>query len=253
MYLFFLLLLFIVSPVQAQDQVDLYSQYKSDYLFLQNEYQRNYLDYLNKKNVYIQYKTITSEKDKIESTKITLLSRNNMLKSFLMTLRVGLDKYKMMNPVDTQKYQIQLKKWEEWLDEQNLIIPNLENSIDISNWADTFKSRYIEIQQVIYTALTQSKVNLCLFNLNDINLLANAIKSDPENTYFTDDWFANFPIKSDLITDSLRQAIAATQIPQTGRNFVDFYPEVRLQTNKADTYLKSLLVDLKSVTIKPSN
>jgi len=251
MWLFLLLFfLFNISPIKAQSQSELFTQYKNDYLYLRDEYQKNYLDYLNKKNVYIQYHSITSEKDMFESTKAVLFSRNKMLKSFLMALRVGLDKYKTSDPVNTEKNQIQLSKWEEWFDEQNLIIPNYTNSADIKNWVTTFKSRYLEIQQTTFRALTQAGVNLRLYNLNEIKLLANTIKADPKNNNFTDDWFASFPIKSDLIKSSLQSALTIAEKPQKGKTFSNFFPEVNVQNQKADSYLKSLLADLKAITIK---
>jgi len=254
MWIFFILFfLFNPFPVKAQNQSELFSQYKNDYLFLRDEYQKNYLDYLNKKNVYIQYRSITSEKHMFESTKTVLFSRNKMLKSFLMALRVGLDKYKSINSLNTERTQIQLSKWEDWLDEQNLIIPNYTNSSDLKNWAATFKSRYIETQQAIYQALTQAGVNLRLYNLNEITLLANTIKVDPKNNNLTDDWFADFPIKSDLINASLESAINISQKPQKAKTFTNFFPEVNIQTQKADSYLKSLLMDLKAITIKIYN
>lgn len=245
-----LFFLFFVKPIHAQEQADLYSQYRTDYLYQQSQYQKNYLDYLNKKDVYIQYRTISSEKDKIVATKNVLYSRNLMLKSYLMALRVGLDKYKSINPNDTEKSQIEIKKWEDWTDEQNLIIPNFNNTSDIQNWAKTFQSRYIEIQKVIYSGLTQANINLRLYNLNEIKLLADTIKSDQNNPDPTNDWFASYPVKSDLILKSLQNASTLRNQNQKGRSFSNFYPEVKVEINKADGYLKNLLTDLKSIAIK---
>ncbi|MBP6989580.1 hypothetical protein KBB48_02300 [Candidatus Shapirobacteria bacterium] len=245
-----LFFLFFVHPIHAQEQTDLYSQYRTDYLYQQSQYQKNYLDYLNKKDVYIQYRTISSEKDKIVATKNVLYSRNLMLKSYLMALRVGLDKYKSINPNDTEKSQIEIKKWEDWTDEQNLIIPNFNNTSDIQNWAKTFQSRYIEIQKVIYSGLTQANINLRLYNLNEIKLLADTIKSDQNNPDPTNDWFASYPVKSDLILKSFQNASTLRNQNQKGRFFSNFYPEVKVEINKADGYLKNLLTDLKSIAIK---
>lgn len=248
--LLLLLFLGLVNPVFAAEGPDLYSQYRTDYLFQQDQYQKNYLDYLNKKDVYIQYRTISSEKDKIIATKNVLYSRNLMLKSYLMALRVGLDKYKSINQSDTEKSQIEIKKWEDWIDEQNLIIPNFNNTSDIQNWTKTFQGRYIEIQKVIYSGLTQASINLRLFNQSEIKLLADTIKSDPNNIDTTNDWFASYPVKSDLILKSLQNASTLRSQNQKGRTFSNFYPDVKIEINKADGYLKNLLTDLKSIAIK---
>ncbi len=248
--IFVLFFLFNTSPIKAQTQSELFTQYRNDYLFLRDEYQKNYLDFLNKKNVYIQYRSITSEQDMIESTKAVLFSRNKMLKSFLMTLRVGLDKYKNSDLSKTGKIQVSLQKWEDWLDEQNLILPNFTNSADIKDWATTFKNRYLEIQTIYYQALTQAAINLRLYNLNEIKILADTIKTDSQNNNFTENWFANFPVNSDLINKSLENANTIAQKPQKGKTFSNFFPEARVEILKADSYLKNILSDLKAVTIK---
>ena len=46
--IFVLFFLFNSSPVKSQTQGELFTQYRNDYLFLRDEYQKNYLDFLNK-------------------------------------------------------------------------------------------------------------------------------------------------------------------------------------------------------------
>jgi len=248
-----LLFLFLTKPVFAQDSTDLFTQYRNDYFYQRDLYQKNYFNYLNTKDVYSQYRTLISEKDKIDSTKTVLFSRNLMLKSYFMALRVGLDKYKTINPSNTEISQIENKKWEAWLDEQNLIIPNFNNLSDIKTWSTEFKSRYIEIQRSIYTSLTQSQINLRLQILADIKSLADNIRNDPKNQNYLDDWYANYPVKSDLINKSLQSAAQLCNRTQRNKNFNNFYPEVIIEINRADGYLKNLITDLRSATIKLNN
>jgi len=170
-----------------------------------------------------------------------------------MALRVGLDKYKTINPSNTEISQIENKKWEAWLDEQNLIIPNFNNLSDIKTWSTEFKSRYIEIQRSIYTSLTQSQINLRLQILADIKSLADNIRNDPKNQNYLDDWYANYPVKSDLINKSLQSAAQLCNRTQRNKNFNNFYPEVIIEINRADGYLKNLITDLRSATIKLNN
>jgi len=248
-----LLFLLLAKPVFAQDSTDNYTKYRTDYLYQRDLYQKNYFDYLNKKDIYTQYRTLVSEKDKIDATKTVLFSRNLMLKSYFMALRVGLDKYKVMNSAETEKNQIEIKKWETWLDEQNLIIPNFNNNSDIQTWSRDFKKFYVEIQRTIYSGLAQSQINLRLQIQNDIESLANNIKNDPKNQNYSNDWFASYPVKSDLITKSLQTAAQVCRRAQRGNTFSNFYPEVRIEINKTNNYLKSLITDLKSVAIKLNN
>lgn len=251
--MWFLLFLFLAKPVLAQDSTDLFTQYRNDYFYQRDLYQKNYYLYLNNKDVYSQYRTLISEKDKLDSTKTVLFSRNLMLKSYFMALRVGLDKFKTIDPSDTEINQIENKKWEAWLDEQNLIIPNFNNLSDIKTWSSEFKNRYVEIQRSIYTSLTRSQINLRLQILSDIKSVADTIRNDPKNQNYLDDWFASYPVKSDLINKSLQSAAQLCNRPQRNKNFNNFYPDVIIEINRADGYLKNLITDLKSATIKLNN
>ncbi len=248
MWFFFLFLL--VKPIYAQNTENIYNKYRTDYLYQLDQYQKKYLDYLNKKDIYTQYRSLGSEKDQENATKTALYSRNLVLKSYLMTLRVALDQYLSANPTDTQKTQIELKKWEDWLDEQNLIVPNLSNSTDIRDWAQNFNENYISIQNATNQALLQSNFNLRQNILNQIQSLAISIRNNPLNQHFTDDWYANFPVKSDLINKSFSSAKEICQPIQDIGRFTDCYSDAKLEINRADTYLKNLLNDLKAITIK---
>jgi len=105
----------------------LLDQYRQDYSFQVAEYQKKYIDYIDKKEVYTKYRTITSEKDKIDAAKAALVARSSMLKSYLLALRVSLDTFKSSAPTTVSKIQIELSRWEDWCQEQNLIIGNLNS------------------------------------------------------------------------------------------------------------------------------
>lgn len=226
------------------------NQFIQDYNFQVGEYQKAYIDYVNKKEIYTKYRTITTEKDKIDATKTALIIRNTMLKSFLMALRVSLDKFKTPDSSVTQKIQIELNRWEDWCQEQNLIITNYTNQPDITNWVNNFKTKYFAIQTVIYTALTQNQINQRLLSLNLLTTLAESMKSDPKTGDQLNEWLSALPIKSDLVTGKLNSAQSLTQSKQLSNRFNNFYPDAKIQLNGADTYLKNMLSDLRAVAIK---
>jgi len=236
LFMFFLLFFLLITPVLAQDSPNLYTQYRTDYFFQRDQYQQNYQDYLNKKNVFAQYGTVTAEKDKITATKNLFLSRNSMLKSYLMTLRVSLP-----NNNDLQQ---KLKELEDWLDSQISVINSLSSSSDIKNWATTFQNKYPSIQNIFYTSLIQNQINLRQEILSDLRKLA-----QNSNT----EWNSDFTQKSDQINNTLQQAWELTQKNQRQDRFDDFYPEAKNYLVQSSTSLHLLVSDLKSTIVKNNN
>jgi len=245
-----LLGLVMAQEVTVNPVITLINQYKQDYNFQVAEYQKRYIEYVDKKEVYTKYRTVSTEKDKITAAKTVLFARNSMLKSYLMALRVSLDEFKTQNPTSTEKIQIELSRWEDWCAEQNLIIPNLNSQEDITNWTDSFKEKYVSIQQVIYTTLTQNQINQKLETLNLIKQLSIDIKNDPKIGVMLDDWLSALPVKSDLVNASLKTATDLTQAKQLTSRFNDFYPEAKSELNRTNIYLTNMLSDLRAVAIK---
>ena len=235
------------SPVPT---VSLINQYKTDYSFQVAEYQKKYIDYVDKKEVYTKYRTVSTEKDKTTAAKNALFARNSMLKSYLIALRVSLDEFKNQNPTTTQKTQIELSRWEDWCAEQNLIIPNLNSQQDITNWTETFSSQYITIQQIIYTALTQNQINQRLEILEQTKKLSENIKNDPKTGTMLNDWLSALPVKSDLVTASLKITTDLTQPKQITSKFNNFYSDAKVELNRTNNYLINMLSDLRAVAIK---
>lgn len=259
MPLYFLLIFFFsFSPKthaqEASPAANLFETYKTDYLYQQKIYQENYTDYSKKKQIHTQYGTLITQKDKNEATTKVLIARNTMLKAYLMALRVKMDQYESQNPTETEIIQIELSKLEEWLDEQNTIVSSINNESDISQWGETFKQKYSTIQQQIYSSLVRDEVNQKILILEKIEKLADDIKNSPNIKQESRQWFSGLPIKSDLITTNLDNAIKKTKKEQSsGNNFQDFYPEAKIDLNKANGYLTEMISNLKSIVVKFGN
>lgn len=238
------------STPTAVPTPSLLDQYRQDYSFQVSEFQKKYIDYIDKTEVYTKYRTITTEKDKIDAAKSALAARNTMLKSYLLVLRVSLDSFKTLSPTATQKIQIELSRWEDWCQEQNLIIGSLNGQNDINGWVDDFQIKYIPIQSVIYTALTQNQINQRLLSLDLIKKLAESLKNDPKNGDQLNDWLNSLPVKSDLVMTKLKNAEDSTQTKQLSNRFVNFYSKAKTELNDADRYLQNMLSDLRAVAIK---
>ena len=225
-------------------------QYQTDYLYQRDLYQQAYLTYINKRQVHTKYQSLTTQRDKLIATKNALLARNNLLKSYLVALRVSLDAHKSQNATETEKNQIEISKWENYFDEQNSVVSALNNEDDIKKWAGDFKNRYIQIQQVTYTALVQNEVNHKTALLFDLSQLASAIQSSPSLKPEGQNWFSNLPVKIDLVNTALSEALAQTRRSQNQYNFINFYPNAKTELNKANNYLREINADLKSIVIK---
>jgi hypothetical protein len=230
-----LLFLFLAKPLFAQESTDLYTQYRTDYFHQRDLYQKDYLDYQNKKDTYAQYGSLTAQKDKITATKNVFLSQNLMLRSYLMALRVTLP--------DSPNRQQELQKWENWLSTQNQLIPSLNSDSAIKTWANTFYTQYIFIQSELYTGLVQSQIDRRQKTLNEIKKIAETAKID---------WNSDFSDKENKINQSFQLAIETTQQNQRQDQFSNFYPDAKEYLDQADIYLRNLISDLKSTIIKNS-
>jgi hypothetical protein len=225
-------------------------QYQTDYLYQRDLYQQAYLTYINKRQVHTKYQSLTTQKDKLIATKNALLARNNLLKSYLIALRVSLDANRSQDPTETEKNQIEISKWETYFDEQNSIVSALNNEEDISRWARDFKLKYITVQQIIYTSLIRSEINQRNSIIVDIENLATTIQTSPNLKPEGLNWFTNLPIKLDLVKSAISDAHAQGQRPQNQNTFVDFYPSARSNFTKASGYLTEITDNLKSIVIK---
>lgn len=228
----------------------LFDQYQRDYLFQYDQYQQDYLTYVDKKRVYTKYGTITTQKEKFTSAINAINSRNKAFKSYLLALRVLLDDHKSANPTQTEKNQIDLKKWEDWFNEQITVVPSINNDDDLKKWTEDFKEKYIVIQQVIYTSLVQHEINLRQLTLNQLQSIADDIKNNPQIRPESQQWLSSLTVKSDLVATSFSNALTFTRKNQSQTKFSNFYPDARVELNKANNYLREISSDLKLTITK---
>ncbi|MBP9817733.1 hypothetical protein KBC75_03155 [Candidatus Shapirobacteria bacterium] len=226
--------------------LSLFNQYKKDYLFLRDNYQRDYLTYIDKSRVYTKYGTVTTQKDKLDAAKVALTSRNKMFKGYLMALRTELDLYQSSAPTETEANKIDLSKQEAYFEEQNQIISSINNVTDMDKWAIEFRTKYINIQSLIYSTLVRIEVNTKIEAQNQIKILANAIQPKTSNQ----SWVNSLAVKNDLAVASLNNALEITRIKQNQNRFNNFYPDSQKELAKAQNYLSDISNDLKIIVIK---
>lgn len=239
----------LTRPVFAQNTE--FAQFKNDYTFQYNQYLASYSKYLEKKDIYTKYGSVSTEADKLDAAKTAINNRNSALKSYIQALRVYLNGYQDADPANTKRLQIELQNWEDWLNEQLTVVPNINNSKDLSKWAGDFQTKYMDIQQSIYTALVYNQINKEKTTLGLINTLSDTIKSDPNVQ--NQSWVSNLTIKSDLANQSLQSAANLTTKKQYQTKFSNFYPDSKSYLSTANNYLQAILKDLKIIIITTSN
>lgn len=263
-----IIFLFISTPIQAQESSasavtqtvslapsptptpTLFDQYKKDYLFQYDKYQQSYLKYIEKKQVYTKYGTITTQKEKFEASLGAIDARNRTLKSYLAALKVKLDDYKSTNPTATERNQIEISKWEAWCEEQYTVIPSINNEDDLIKWTKDFENKYVTIQQTIYTALVQNEVNLNQNTLNLVSQVAEDIKNNPQIKPGSQQWLSSLTVKSDLVSTSIEKSLKYTKNDSYQSTFSNFYPESKKELNKSKNYLIEISSDLKLIVTK---
>ena len=261
--LFFLALLalFFSTPIYAQEastiptptnhpSEDLYQKYITDYLFLRDAYEKDYLVYVDKSRIYTKYGTVTTQKEKIDAAKTTAISLNKMVKAYLTAIRTRLDIYQQSNSTDTETIKIEISKQESWFDEQNQIVNSINNETDFNTWVKTFNTNYVKVQTDIYTALVLQEVNSKQEALNQIKTLSTSIQSLSGYQANSPSWINNLAIKTDLIKGYLDDSFTLTQTKQNKKSFQNFYPSAKKNFAKATTYLNEIVNDLKSVITK---
>jgi hypothetical protein len=229
---------------------DDFQKYLNDYLYQKDLYQKAYLKYIEKKQVHTKYATLTTKQDKIDATNNYLVTRNNMQRSYLVALRYLLNKYKSIDPTETEKLQIDIQKWESWFAEQNTVVTAINNEDDFKKYSLDYKIKYITIQQLIYTALTRNQVNQKKQTLNTINTLMTDIQNSPVIKPESQEWIGPLTVKNDLVNTSLTTAMDTTNTKQYSTNFSNFYPDAQKEINKVNSYLFDMVSSLKSVVIK---
>jgi hypothetical protein len=161
-----------------------------------------------------------------------------------------LDNYKSANPAVTETIQTSLSKWESWCDDQPTIVSAINDVNKLQQYVNDFQDKYIEIQQVMYTALVQNEVNLRQQTLNQIQSLAEDIKNDSNIKPESQQWISTLAAKSDLVSINLAKAVTLTQKKQTTNRFSNFYQNSKDQLDSAKNYLVEITTDLKLIVTK---
>ncbi|HEX8923472.1 MAG TPA: hypothetical protein VF828_01950 [Patescibacteria group bacterium] len=225
---------------------DIFEKYKNDYLFQRDQYAAAYADYISKKNVDTKFSTLNTQQDLLESSKVVTVARNNMVKAYLMVISVDLDKYKLSNFDQTNKYQDDLLSTEKWLDTQNLVVAKIDTNAGMKSWVIDFKKQYINIQKIAFGSMVLSDINRNLYGLNQMKAIIQGYRSSSKYNAASGTSIDDFYRQTDVAMGYLNDAFKTTQKNQNSK-FSNFYPDAELLVGKANNTLKSMSTDLKFI------
>jgi hypothetical protein len=242
-----LLVIFLAFiPIKAQAQEN-----STDYLQKRNAYQFAFVDYSEKTQVNLQYNSIATRNDEFSSLRQLIISRNEMLISYLTALRINTDTYKSVNSESTVQSQENLLNSEKWLDEQNQIIKTITTKLNLQTWLNKFAEKYPEIQKNIYTALVTDEINLQLLTLNKINELILKIQSNPNISEPNKALANQISEQSISVSSSLKSSYEMVINPKnTSRKYDQIYIDTTDELNISKNILSEMRNSLKLLITK---
>lgn len=238
-----------IIPTPTIDPVDQkIDQYTKDYIYSKDLFNQAYLVYTDKKQTHTRYGTIITKEEKLKATRAVLIARNTMLRTYLLALRIRLDKYISSSPTDTEKAKIEISKLEDWLSEQNSVVSSLSEG-DFEDNAAEFKTKYNLFLQTVYAALTQDHLN---HNLYIQSLLTPAIADLSSSTLKPEgqQLLSEVKIKLDLANQSLSFAKSSSTPKQNMTRYSDFYPEAKTELIKSKDYLSQIVQNIEGIVLR---
>ena len=166
--LIFFFLLTLTSLVWAQEQVFDFNQANNDYLFTHNQYLQAHKDYLTTRQAYLNYQTLTSKTEAQAKALVMLETRDETIRTYLLTLRTKLAEVGILN---YQQNVIYLRLDEEitWYATHKTNFASAGSLNDLVDTASETEKRYPKTEILIYqtlNAILSSKETLLQEEIN---------------------------------------------------------------------------------------
>lgn len=173
-YLLILVLFFFVLP-QTSVRADSLKAYQ-DYLFQSDQYRRALSEFTIAKNEYEKFKSLTSETDALEKTKLMLSSRDRFLRSYLLLLIEKLIENPGVGSSTRALYISLLGNEVAFLEGHSALVPSIASLSDAQTVSQKLESHYNVLQVSMYQTITA----LTLGNLNSLALSYDAVVSQAQ-------------------------------------------------------------------------
>jgi len=135
-----------------------------DYLYQFDVYRQRYADFQVAKNEYLKFKTLTSENDALEKTRVLLTQRAQLLRAYLLLLNEKLNESEHMTATDKQVYQTLINNEVSFLDNHSLLIPSVGTIADAEEVSERLEDHYTILQ----TSIRQTIGGLSLAELSGL-------------------------------------------------------------------------------------
>lgn len=141
---FIYLLLATDYPVFGQPQTQ---DIHTDFSYQIDLYNQNYNQYLDKKQVHLQYHSLATEKELIDQIKTCLLQRNSLISSYISLIINKSDLYRQSDTTgDTNQISNTLSQHQAWLQLQPQVIDAIANNTGLEEYNKVFITKYSQIK-----------------------------------------------------------------------------------------------------------
>lgn len=133
-----------------------------DYLYQSDVYRTKQIEFRVARDEYLKYKTLISESNSLEKTKIMLSQRAVLLKSYLFLLNEKLNEDGGLRTSEKQLYQTLIKNETTFLDDHAELISEIGTIDDAINVGREFESHY----KIMQASIRQTIVALSMGTMN---------------------------------------------------------------------------------------
>ena len=238
----FLLILsnLLINPVLSQT----IQTHQSDFSYNLDTYNQSYTQYLEKKQINFQYNSLATEKELLDTIKICLNARNNLIISYINLISSELELYKQADYQEsTQIIQNALFQDSLWLQNQNTLVNNIANRDQLSDYNNQFVKAYQQTKANISQARSQYHFNhQYQLTLDITSFLADLDISDQNQS-----WLDDINSQLNSVLNNLSQTYKSTKSGNNQYNtFTDFYPDIKSDLDVSFGNIAKIIEDIES-------
>lgn len=181
-------LIILSLPIQAQDVVKKSGEIdraRQDFLFQFNKYNDDHKEYLNAKNSFQQFGTISAQQEAIEKTKAALYSRAEALRSYLQLLKVILNERQVLDTTIRNSQFGKLEATQSFLVTHQQNVQNSKSITEINTESERLEREAVAMDNLAYESLSVILIGRMQELVRRCELLLNEVKATgklPETT-----------------------------------------------------------------------
>ncbi|MFC1727114.1 hypothetical protein ACFL0Y_01195 [Patescibacteria group bacterium] len=250
------------TPAKAQEEIFSFEKAFQDYLYVYNQYLQSHNQYEAAKNSYYTYKTLASKADAMQKTLTMLQVRDDVVRTYLTTIRLRLADSTGISTYDQSLLYIKLDTEVGWYIQHRDEVTSAGTLKDLLKTSKKAETRFRDSEILAYEALivilsgkVEAARNLIEQELDQIELKINEIrlKGDKEITS-VERWLLEAENKIDRSREKQEQAtITIQKLKPKFQKKRGVFNEARtsiheslIYLKEANDYLKELIAEVKS-------